>query len=48
MRSFTGHDHLLGCALGEEVMCEDNTTIRWDTTIGPYTKLVVGRWSPRI
>lgn len=31
-----------GCTLGEEVMCEDNTTIRWDTTIGPYTKLVVG------
>ncbi len=31
-----------GCILGEQVLCEDHTTVKWDTVVGPYTKLVVG------
>lgn len=31
-----------GCTLEDGVICEDNAVVRWDTTIGAYTKLMFG------
>lgn len=31
-----------GCQLDEEVICEDNVLIRWDTRVGHHTKLMFG------
>jgi acetyltransferase-like isoleucine patch superfamily enzyme len=30
-----------GVRLAEGVTCEDNSTIRWDTSIGPYSKIMI-------